>query len=73
MGWKIYGEDPPEESPLAESLIGFLVGAIGFPTQIGWVLVSLQWIDVRQLMLLSVAVGCMLGMYFYRARKKAEY
>lgn len=61
MGWRVYGEDETKESPLAEFWLGFLIGSIGFSSQIGWVFVSLGWINGKGLLLISLIIGSALG------------
>jgi hypothetical protein len=58
---RVYGEDETKESPLAEFWLGFLIGSIGFSSQIGWVFVSLGWINGKGLLLISLIIGSAVG------------
>lgn len=57
-----YGEPRTKDSARSEFFWWFLIIAIGFPTQIGWVLTSQGWIDDITLLGISVGLGLLVGL-----------
>lgn len=64
MGWRVYGEEKPRESPVIEFLIGFFLGAVGFPTQIGWVFTYLGWLTIGVVFATGGGMGLLIGGHF---------
>ena len=75
MGWRVYGEAKPDESPLCEFFfwlffIGFMV-----PFAYGWPLVTLGWMDNLTLYASSTICGILMGLrmaWLSARRKKAR-
>ncbi len=61
MGYRIYGESKPAESPKNDFLLGFLTCAIGIPMSFGWVFVSLGWLSNGTVWAVSAGVGVWFG------------
>jgi hypothetical protein len=75
MGYRVYGEPEPKESPLGDFLIGFYLGSIGFYFGGAWVLVSLGWIAPNTMLWICIGLGLLIGAklaWHSRHRKKRK-
>lgn len=61
MGYKIYGEEEPKESPIAEFILGFLLGSAGVYIGGAWVLVSMGWVSQPYLLSFCGFLGLLMG------------
>lgn len=61
MGYRVYGEPEPKESPVGNFFIGLYLGSIGFYFGGAWVLVSLGWIAAGTMLWLCTGLGLLTG------------
>lgn len=74
MGYRIYGEPEPKESPLFDFLIGFYLGSIGFYFGGAWALVSLGWAAPETMLWVCLALGLALGARLaWHSRRKNKH
>jgi hypothetical protein len=76
MGYHVYGEPKPKESPLYDFFIGVYFGSIGFYFGGGWVFVSLGWVETSSMLMCCGALGLIVGASFawssYRRKQVAK-